>query len=70
MTVLPYDLTTSEAAELIGVHAETLKRWAVAGKVAGLKTPGGRWRFRRTDLEAFLLAHATTVEPEPKAAVG
>lgn len=70
MAVMAYDLTTGEAAELLGVHSETLKRWAAAGKVSGLKTPGGRWRFRRPDLEAFIDAHVSTVTHETEAAVG
>ncbi len=49
----PFDLSPSEAAELIGCHPDSLKRWATLGKIPALKTPGKWWRFRRSDIEAF-----------------
>lgn len=54
ITVERFDLPTSEAADLLGVAPVTLKRWAISGKVRGWKTPGGHWRFRRSDLERLL----------------
>lgn len=54
-----FDLSPAEAAEILGVHVNTLKRWAIEGKVKGWKTPGGFWRFRRSDLEALLPIEAT-----------
>lgn len=59
----PYDLGIGTAADILGVHQDTLKRWAVRGKVHGWKTPGGWWRFRRSDIEALLPS-----EPEPSEA--
>lgn len=53
-TPADYDLTPKAAAELAGVHHETLKRWAAEGRVGAWRTPGGWWRFRRADLEALL----------------
>lgn len=44
----------SEAAEFLGVHFTTLRRWADAGKVPYIRTPGGRRRFNRAELAAFL----------------
>lgn len=55
-----YTLSAEDAGDYLGVHAETIKRWARAGKLASVKTPGGWFRFRRTDLDAAL----TPVEPE------
>ncbi|NPV06783.1 MAG: helix-turn-helix domain-containing protein [Anaerolineae bacterium] len=46
--------TLSQAAKYLGVHFATLRRWADAGEVACLRTPGGRRRFARNDLDAFL----------------
>ena len=43
----------SAAANLLGVHFTTLRRWADAGKVPCMRTPGGRRRFLRTELENF-----------------
>lgn len=50
----PFDLSPRDAAELIGCHEDTLKRWALAGKVKAFRTPGGWWRFRRSDIDALL----------------
>jgi excisionase family DNA binding protein len=47
-------LDLSDAAQLLGVHFSTLRRWVDTGKVPCIRTPGGRRRFRRSELEAFL----------------
>lgn len=52
----PYDLSTADAAALIGCHPETIKRWALKGEVASFLTPGGHRRFRRSDIDALLAA--------------
>jgi putative two-component system response regulator len=38
-------LTLHEAAEAIGVSASTMRRWADAGRVPAIRTPGGHRRF-------------------------
>jgi len=43
----------AEAAALLGVHFTTLRRWADAGKVPHIRTPGGRRRFALAELESF-----------------
>lgn len=50
----PFDLSPRAAAALIGFHEDTLKRWATDGKIPAIKTPGGWWRFRRSDVLAVL----------------
>ena len=45
-------LRLSEAAALLGVHPDTLRRWADAGQVPCTRTPGGERRFTRADVEA------------------
>ena len=47
-------LDLSEAADLLGVHFTTLRRWVDAGQVPCIRTPGGRRRFRESELAAFL----------------
>jgi excisionase family DNA binding protein len=44
----------SEAADYLGVHFTTLRRWTDAGKVPCIRTPGGRRRYRLAELTAFL----------------
>jgi excisionase family DNA binding protein len=47
-------LDLSAAANYLGVHFTTLRRWTDDGKVPCIRTPGGRRRFRRAELAAFL----------------
>jgi excisionase family DNA binding protein len=46
-------LSLSQAAEQLGVHPTTLRRWADEGHIQYLLTPGGHRRFARADVEAF-----------------
>lgn len=47
----PYTLSPTAAAERLGVHVDTIKRWARAGKIPAWRTPGGWWRFSPADLD-------------------
>ena len=47
-------LDLSDAANLLGVHYTTLRRWADAGEVPHYRTPGGRRRFKRSEIAGFL----------------
>lgn len=47
-------LTVSEAARLIYVSADTIRRYADAGKLAVKRTPANHRRFRRDDVLALL----------------
>lgn len=40
---------------MLGVSIETLRRWAVNGKVRIVKLPSGRRRYIRSDIEALLV---------------
>jgi excisionase family DNA binding protein len=44
-------LELAEAAQILGVHQSTLRRWADSGKVAHIRTLSGRRRFSRPALE-------------------
>ncbi len=50
---LPNWLSTSQAAEVLGVHPNTIRRWADDGKLSAMITPGGHRRFALDDLRAF-----------------
>jgi excisionase family DNA binding protein len=47
-------LDLSAAADYLGVHFTTLRRWTDDGKVPCIRTPGGRRRYRLAELSAFL----------------
>ncbi len=51
----PHDLMTpGEVAETFRVDVKTVQRWAIAGRIGSIKTPGGQRRFRRSEVEALL----------------
>lgn len=35
----------AQAAELLGIHPQTLRNWDRSGKFVALKTPGGQRRY-------------------------
>ena len=60
-------LELQEAADYIGVHFSSLRRWTDDGKVPCIRTPGGHRRFQRADLDAFV--EGLRQGPEPGALV-
>ena len=51
-------LRVAEAASLLGVSDDTLRRWVESGRVRGSRTPGGRAGIAGTDLAALARAIA------------
>lgn len=48
-------LTPSEAAQLLGLHVNTVRRWNNKGILKSYRiTPRGDRRFRRQDIDGFL----------------
>jgi excisionase family DNA binding protein len=45
-------LTLRDAAEILRLHPRTVREYVRRGEVKG-RVIGGRWRFRRADLDAF-----------------
>jgi excisionase family DNA binding protein len=45
-------LDTREVALIFSVSQRTIANWAVSGKLAGWRTPGGQLRFQRADVLA------------------
>lgn len=45
-------LTLREAAEVLRLNARTVREYVHLGRIEG-RIIGGRWRFRRADLDAF-----------------
>jgi len=48
-STVPLELTAKEAADLIGCHVETFRRWVRRGLVPVIVRPGGRF-YRRSDI--------------------
>jgi len=48
-------LSANEAGELLGLSGQTVKVKAAAGQIPGFR-PGMRWKFRRSDIEAYIEA--------------
>ncbi|WP_260706539.1 helix-turn-helix domain-containing protein [Edaphobacter flagellatus] len=46
-------LDSQQAADLMGVHPETVKRRARSGEIPGMKL-GKVWRFRASGLETYI----------------
>jgi excisionase family DNA binding protein len=47
-------LTPAAVAALVFVDPKTVSRWARAGKIPSMRTPGGHRRFLRSDVEALI----------------
>jgi excisionase family DNA binding protein len=61
--VSSYSLSPSDVADQLGVHVDTVKRWADSGLLPFMRTPGKWRRFRQEDVDAFIASQ----QVEPKA---
>lgn len=59
-------LTAAETADLFGVDAKTIGRWAKAGKLPAHRTVGGHHRFDPTEMRRILDATRTGTPPDPE----
>jgi excisionase family DNA binding protein len=60
-------LTPGEVAALFRVDPKTVTRWAAAGRIGSIRTPGGHRRFRESEVRALLEGEGL-MEPEEAAA--
>lgn len=51
-------LTPGEVAAQFRVDPKTVSRWAAAGRLRSIRTPGGHRRFRASEIKALLEAEA------------
>ncbi|MEU8347696.1 BldC family transcriptional regulator [Spirillospora sp. NPDC048832] len=51
-------LTPGEVAATFRVDPKTVQRWAAAGRISSIRTPGGHRRFRMSDVMALVLGDA------------
>ena len=49
-------MNVHEAAQVVGVHVETIRKWLAKGEITGSLTPAG-WRLTPADIEAWLAKH-------------
>lgn len=47
-------LTPGEVASLFRVDPKTVTRWASAGRIGSIRTPGGHRRFREAEVHTML----------------
>ena len=53
-TARPLGLSTSQAAQALGVSLGTIRRWSDMGYLESYRTPGGQRRFSHEQIEQFL----------------
>lgn len=56
--------STSEVARYCHVTADTIRKWAEAGRIQVFKTPGGHRRIRREDLVRFLRENSIPIHED------
>ncbi|MEV0843633.1 BldC family transcriptional regulator [Actinocatenispora sera] len=47
-------MTPGEVAALLRVDPKTVTRWAAAGRIGSIRTPGGHRRFRADEVRAIV----------------
>lgn len=53
-------LTPGEVAAMFRVDPKTVTRWAKAGRIGSVRTPGGHNRFRESEVRAFMEGEGAT----------
>ena len=61
-------LTPGEVATLFRVDPKTVTRWASAGRIGSIRTPGGHRRFRESEVRSLLSGEDTVTAPEDSTA--
>ena len=56
-------LTPGEVAALFRVDPKTVTRWAAAGRIGSIRTPGGHRRFRESEVRALLRGEESAAVP-------
>jgi excisionase family DNA binding protein len=63
-------LTPGEVASLFRVDPKTVTRWAAAGRINSIRTPGGHRRFRESEIRELLRQDSARSAPAATGAVG
>jgi len=59
-------LTPAEVAALLYVDPKTVSRWAMAGKIRSIRTPGGHRRFLRSEIVAMIAGSDADLPQAPQ----
>jgi excisionase family DNA binding protein len=54
VTGSPLGLSTSQAAQALGVSLGTIRRWSDMGYLESYRTPGGQRRFSQEQIDKFV----------------
>lgn len=54
ITGSPLGLSTSQAAQALGVSLGTIRRWSDLGYLHSYRTPGGQRRFSQEQIDQFV----------------
>ena len=60
-------LTPGEVASLFRVDPKTVTRWASAGRIGSIRTPGGHRRFRESEVRSMLASLTSEALPRLRA---
>lgn len=60
-------MNVHEAAAVIGVHVETLRRYLAKGEIGGSLTPAG-WRLTPSDISEWIEKYRQPRQPEQEPA--
>lgn len=58
-------LDSTDVAEVLKCDTKTVERMARSGRLKAFKL-GGRWRYRREDVEAFMAGNGSPAAPRTK----
>jgi excisionase family DNA binding protein len=57
-------LKPAEVAQMYKVDPKTVTRWAKAGKMTSIRTPGGHRRYRKAEVLALMSRTAEGIRPQ------
>lgn len=57
-------MTPGEVAALFRVDPKTVTRWAAAGRMRSIRTPGGHRRFLESEIRALVESLSESADPE------
>jgi len=66
----PLGLSTSQAAQALGVSLGTIRRWSDLGYLQSYRTPGGQRRFSREQIDEFIRSLQGDAQPVEERATG